>query len=87
MIQTKAELIVIKETDPDGARMSHLDSLQTILLTSPYLMEKTRLDTLLNPGTYNVTESDIPDGWSLESATCDDGSSVGAISLQQLVRL
>ena len=36
MIQTKAELIVIKETDPDGALMSHLDlTLQTILLTSP----------------------------------------------------
>ena len=45
MIQTKAELIVIKETDPDGAfQMSHLDSLQTILLRLlTYLMEKTRL--------------------------------------------
>ena len=30
MIQTKAELIVIKETDPDGALMSHLDSLQRL---------------------------------------------------------
>ena len=26
----KGRIIVIKETDPDGALMSHLDSLQTI---------------------------------------------------------
>ena len=34
----------------------------------------------LAPGTYSVSES-VPDGWSLTSATCDDGSPVDAIDL------
>jgi uncharacterized cupredoxin-like copper-binding protein len=33
------------------------------------------------PGTYSVAET-VPPGWDLTSATCDDGSAPGAISLQ-----
>lgn len=33
------------------------------------------------PGTYSVSET-VPPGWQLDSATCDDGSPVGAIDLQ-----
>ncbi len=33
------------------------------------------------PGTYSVAET-VPTGWDLTSATCSDGSPVGAISLQ-----
>jgi hypothetical protein len=36
----------------------------------------------LVPGTYSVAEVNIPAGWDLTSATCDDGSPVTAISLQ-----
>jgi hypothetical protein len=35
----------------------------------------------LKPGTYSVSET-VPAGWDLTSATCSDGSPVGAISLQ-----
>ncbi len=35
----------------------------------------------LVPGGYSVSES-VPAGWDLTSATCDDGSDPGAISLQ-----
>jgi hypothetical protein len=38
----------------------------------------------LSPGTYSVSESTIPTGFTLTSATCDDGSPVSAISLQNL---
>lgn len=36
----------------------------------------------LAPGVYSVSESPL-DGWSLTSATCDDGSSVDAIDLSE----
>ena len=45
-------------------------------------MEKTRLVLQLNPGTYNVTESNIPGRMELRICNLCDGSSVGAISLQ-----
>jgi len=38
----------------------------------------------LSPGTYSVSESTIPSGFTLTSATCDDNSPVSAISLQNL---
>ncbi|MBM2821797.1 MAG: hypothetical protein HW413_543 [Thermoleophilia bacterium] len=34
----------------------------------------------LDPGTYSVSEN-VPQGWDLDSATCDDGSSPSAIGL------
>jgi hypothetical protein len=34
----------------------------------------------LESGTYSVSETDL-EGWTLESATCDDGSPVGAIEV------
>ena len=37
----------------------------------------------LPAGTYSVAEVNIPSTWSLTSATCDDGSPVNAISLQE----
>jgi hypothetical protein len=36
----------------------------------------------LAPGTYSVSES-VPDGWSLTSATCDDGSQTSAIEVSE----
>ena len=39
-----------------------------------------RYDYLL-PGVYRVDEIDLPEGWVLESAVCDDGSPVSAIDL------
>ena len=39
-----------------------------------------RLFDLLLPGTYDVTEQ-VPEGWDLTGASCDDGSSPGSIGL------
>ena len=36
----------------------------------------------LVPGTYSVAEVNIPAGWDKTGASCDDGSALGAISLQ-----
>jgi len=36
---------------------------------------------LLRPGTYATVQSPLPSGWDLTSATCDDGSAPGAITL------
>ena len=36
---------------------------------------------LLHPGTYSVSEN-VPAGWALSRATCDDGSSPSSISLE-----
>src|SRR5205085_4373845 len=36
----------------------------------------------LAAGTYSAAEVNIPAGWDLTTATCDDGSPIGAISLQ-----
>jgi hypothetical protein len=35
----------------------------------------------LSPGVYSVSEINIPSGWNLTSATCDDGSDPSAIAL------
>ena len=42
---------------------------------------QTKSYTSVVSGTYSVTESSIPPGWSLTGATCDDGSPVTAIDL------
>ena len=36
---------------------------------------------LIRPGTYAATQSPIPSGWDITSASCDDGSSPAAIRL------
>jgi Prealbumin-like fold domain len=36
----------------------------------------------LNPGTYSVAETPVPDNWELTSFTCDDGSDPASIDLE-----
>jgi hypothetical protein len=45
------------------------------------LMHGESFATTVSPGTYGVSEA-VPDGWQLDSATCDDGSPVNAIELE-----
>ncbi len=72
-------IIVEKETDPDG-------STQPFTFTTDYGDDfqladgETNNSGDLDPGTYSVAET-VPDGWELDSATCDDGSDPGAIAL------
>jgi len=71
---------VNKQTVPDG-------SAQAFEFDPSYGTNFTLVDGgandsgMLEPGTYSVTEVNIPAGWDLTSATCDDGSDPGAIVL------
>jgi hypothetical protein len=73
------EIIVEKLTDPAG-------STQPFDFTSswgPFTLRdgETNFSGPLPPGPYSVSES-VPAGWSLTSATCDDGSDPADIDLQ-----
>jgi hypothetical protein len=76
----RGKIIVTKVTDPTG-------STQSFDFTANYdadgfsLKDGESNDSgNLDPGTYSVSEN-VPSGWDLTSATCDDGSSPGAIGL------
>ncbi len=44
-------------------------------------LSNTRVFSSLSQGTYSVSETPIPAGWDLTSATCSDGSPVSAITV------
>ncbi len=74
-------IIVDKVTDPAGDPQlfdftpNYADPFALADLSDPHMSGP------LAHGTYAVSES-VPAGWDLTSATCDDGSDPGAISLQ-----
>ena len=76
----RGNIIIEKQTLPDG-------SPQQFTFTRSYganvqLSDGQQNDSgPLAPGTYAVSET-VPSGWTLTSASCDDGSSPGSISLQ-----
>jgi len=71
----EGSLTVIKQTDPTGATQV-FDFTGSL---GPFQLQDGQFTTqLLPPGTYNVAET-LPPGWTLLSATCDDGSSVDNI--------
>ncbi len=75
----KGTIVVEKQTLPDG-------STQQFSFTPSYgaafqLSDgQQNTSAALAPGNYSVSET-VPAGWSLTSATCDDGSSPSAIAL------
>ena len=73
-------IIVEKQTDPDGATESFEFSPS---YGSNFFLadDQTNNSGPLTPGTYSVNEVNIPAGWSLTDATCDDGSDPSAIGL------
>ena len=78
------KIVVAKQTDPDGDTTSF-----EFVLTRPNGQQKVfslhddeeRLTGALDPGTYSVGEN-VPDGWTLTSASCDDGSSPSSIEIE-----
>jgi hypothetical protein len=76
-----AFIIVDKVTNPAGS--DQLFTFSTSYSADFQLADATPPDNSgdLDPGTYSVSET-VPDGWDLTSATCDDGSDPGSISLQ-----
>jgi hypothetical protein len=80
-------VIVVKKITDDGS--GAFDFTSNTLSPSPFTLTTTgpgeagaasRTFTDLKPGTYDVAET-VPAGWTLVSATCDDGSLPSAIHL------
>jgi hypothetical protein len=77
----KGEIIVEKQTNPDGATAS-FEFDPSWSETNFFLSDDgTESSGSLSAGTYSVSEVTIPDGWYLDYAECDDGSPVNAIDL------
>ena len=76
----QGHIIVQKETDPDGDPT--VFDFQGDGLGEWQLSDGQSHDTgPINPGTWFIQEIDIPAGWELTSATCDDDSDPSAIDL------
>jgi len=76
----RGKIIVVKETDPASAQTFEFDPSwdePNFTLTDGGTHES----PLLVPGTYSVAEVNVPDGWDMTGATCDDGSPIDAIDL------
>ena len=74
-----ANIIVKKETDPDGS--PQLFTFSTSYGADFQLADGGMDDSgALDPGTYSVSET-VPAGWELTSASCDDGSDPSSIGL------
>ncbi len=79
----RGTIIVEKQTLPDGSTQTF--EFQSSYGANFFLADgQTNNSGLLVPGTYSVAEVDkanMPAGWDLTSATCDDGSDPGNIVL------
>lgn len=80
VVPQPGEIIVAKQTLPDGA--SQLFDFESSWGAFQLGDGNTTTSGPLDAGTYAVSETVAP-GWTLFSATCDDGSSVGAISVAE----
>jgi hypothetical protein len=73
-------IIIEKQTDPDGAAQSF--EFSTSYGPNFFLSDdQTNNSGPLAAGVYSVSEVNIPASWSLTGATCDDGSDPSAIGL------
>ena len=78
---TTGTIIIEKQTEPDGAYESF--EFSTNYSSNFSLLDnETNNSGFLDPGIYSVSEINIPTGWNLICATCDDGSDPSAIDLQ-----
>jgi hypothetical protein len=76
----RGNIIVVKQTDPDGSTVQ-FEFNPSWSGTNFFLVDGGSEDSgLMVPGMYSVSEI-VPSGWTLSSATCDDGSPVSAIDL------
>jgi hypothetical protein len=75
---SEGTITILKEASPSdtGQSFDFTGDLGTFSLMHGEFIVET-----LAPGTYAVSET-VPAGWQLDSATCDDGSSVDAIDLE-----
>jgi uncharacterized repeat protein (TIGR01451 family) len=76
-----SHITVVKQTNPDGDTTA-------FEFTASYDEDGFQLSDgqsndsgFLTAGTYSVNEVNLPDGWELDSAACDDGSAPASIDL------
>jgi len=76
-----SHITVVKQTNPDGDTTA-------FEFTASYDADGFQLSDgqsndsgLLTAGTYSVSEVNLPEGWELDSAACDDGSDAASIDL------
>jgi hypothetical protein len=80
----RGNIVVVKRTDPIGSDASFGFTTSYSAGFSLKDGEQNNSGPLLptsEAGTYSVSESDIPTGWELLMATCDDGSLINAIDV------
>jgi len=79
----RGNIVVVKQTDPDGSAQSFdftASYSAGFALTDGQSNDSGPLLPTSEAGTYSVSETVLA-GWDLTSATCDDGSPIGAIDL------
>jgi uncharacterized repeat protein (TIGR01451 family) len=76
----RGDITVVKQTNPDGDPQPFSFSASWDANGFSLTDGQSEWSGALVPGTYSVSET-VPEGWMLESATCDDGSPVNAIQL------
>ena len=80
LLEETGAIVVEKQAYPDGSTQRF--EFATNYSTSFGLADgETRDSGPLEPGTYSVSEVNIPPDWTLTSATCTDGSNPSAIDL------
>ena len=80
VVPQPGEIVVIKQTLPDGA--SQLFDFDSSWGGFQLGDGHTTTSGPLDAGTYFVDET-VAEGWTLLSATCDDGSSIGTINVAE----
>ncbi len=78
---SRGTIRVVKETTSDAGNQSFEFNPSWTDTNSNLTAGQSFASPSLLPATYSVAEVNIPDGWDLSGATCDDGSLVGAIDL------
>ena len=74
------KIVVAKQTNPKGDSQSFAFSASYSQAGFSLSDGQSNDSGTLAPGTYSVSEN-VPAGWDLDSATCDDGSTPGSIGL------
>ena len=76
----RGQIVVQKQTNPDGDPQSF--SFNASYDADGFALSDGQSNDSgdLDPGTYSVSEN-VPQGWDLDSATCDDGSNPSSIGL------
>lgn len=78
---SRGSITVVKQTDPDGDTTQFEFDPSWSMANFMLADNGSTTSAALLPGTYSVSEVNLPAGWSQTGATCSDGSDPSSISL------